>query len=406
MGVTFAVAPEAGNREDPMKSLRVCAALQICCVMTMLIVPSAQGQTFKILHSFTGETDGAFPYAGLVQDSEGNFYGTTLSGEGKSGLGTVFELSKTGKETVLYTFTGGADGAFPNGGVIRDAEGSLYGTTTFGGDTTCNSRGCGVVFKLSATGTETVLHTFTGGTDGEYPYAGVIRDSDGNLYGTTKDGGATHGTVFKVSSSGEETILHSFTGLPDGGFPYGGLIQDAKGNLYGTTSLGGAYSSGTVFELNTAGEESVLFSFSGAADGGNPWAGVIRDAAGNLYGTAEGGASGNGVVFKLSPAGKETVLYNFKGRPDGRDPKGGLIRDAEGNLYGTTFIGGAYTRGTVFKLSAAGKETVLHSFCKQSGCPDGQEIWSGLIQDAKGNLYGTAYFGGASGVGSVFELTH
>jgi len=386
-----------------IKSLPLYAALAAWCVLTMLVVPSAQGQTFKVVHSFQA-TDGAYPYAALIRDAEGNFYGTTVDGGANSGRGTVFELSKTGQAIVLYTFTGGADGASPYGGLIRDAMGNLYGTTAFGGNTSCDSRGCGVVFKVSKAGKETVLHTFTGSTDGAFPYSGVIQDAMGNLYGTTREGGATHGTVFKVSKTGAETVLYSFTGRPDGGFPHAGLIQDARGNLYGTTTLGGAYSSGTVFELNQADQETVLYSFSGAADGGEPSAGVIRDAVGNLYGTALGGVSGNGVVFKLSPSGKETVLYNLKGR-EGIDPFGGVIRDANGNFYGTTLIGGTHRGGTVFKRSPTGRETVLHNFCAQRGCPDGHELWSGVIRDAKGNLYGTTYFGGANGFGVVFQVT-
>jgi uncharacterized repeat protein (TIGR03803 family) len=258
--------------------------------------------TETVLYSFTGGADGAYPGAGVIQDSAGNLYGTTYEG-GASESGVVFKLDTTGTETVLYSFTGGADGGNPEAGVIRDSAGNLYGTTPFGGVSGVCYAGCGVVFKLDTSGTETVLYSFTGGADGGSPNAGVIRDSAGNLYGTTPIGGASgYGVVFKLDTTGTETALYSFTGGADGGYPAAGVIQASAGNLYGTTQAGGVSGSGVVFKLDPAGAETVLYSFTGGADGGAPFAGLIRNSAGNLYGTAIGGGINNhGVVFRIQP---------------------------------------------------------------------------------------------------------
>jgi len=386
--------------------------------MALLAARSAQAQTYKVLYSFTGGADGSFP-GGLTRDAQGNLYGTTRVG-GAYGDGTVFKLSKTRKETVLYSFTGGSDGGIPMAGVIRDAEGNLYGTTYGGG-----AYGPGTVFKLSKTRKETVLYSFCptyNCPDGESPSVGVIQDGHGNLYGTTFNGGAYCptepklgcGVVFKVSKTGKETVLYAFKGGADGGEPGGGVIQDAEGNLYGTTHCGGDLSScegdgcGTVFKLSKTGKETVLYAFKGGADGGGPYAGVIQDAQGSFYGnTLWGGAYGRGVVFKLSKTGKETALYAFTGGTDGGSPAQGLVRDAQGNLYGITINGGdlscGYSAGcgVLFKVSKAGKETVLHSF---TGGTDGASPQA-VIQGADGNLYGTTLIGGTYGSGVVFKLT-
>jgi uncharacterized repeat protein (TIGR03803 family) len=316
-----------------------------------------------VLHSFKGGADdGAVPLAGVMLDAKGNLFGTTAAGGDLScpvqedkGCGVVFQLSPTGKFTVLYRFTGGADGAIPHSGVIQDTDGNLYGTTEAGGEN-CDdlTQGCGVVFKLSKTRKLSVLHTFTGsftGNDGAIPIAGVIRDAQGNLYGTTSSGGANvAGTVFKLSTTRKETLLYSFCSIqncPDGASPDGGLVQDAQGNLYGTTYEGGEkdcgvllQGCGVVFKLNKTGHEIVLHTFTAGTDGAMPFAGVILDTKGNLYGTTVfGGASGAGTVFKLSKTGKETVLLSFTGGADGSLPLAGMIL-AKGNLYGTTYEGG------------------------------------------------------------------
>jgi uncharacterized repeat protein (TIGR03803 family) len=373
-------------------------ALGAIIMTTGIATPAAQAQTYTLLHRFrVSPTDGANPHAGLIGDPAGNLYGTTDYG-GAFGFGVVFKLDKTG-ETVLYSFTGGADGGNPLAGLIRDAAGNLYGTTSYGG-----ASGWGVVFKLDTTGAETVLDTFTPRADGVYPDAGLIGDSAGNLYGTTYDGGASNGgVVFKLDTTRAETVLYSFTGGADGGHPEAGLIRDPAGNLYGATRWGGAFGCGVVFKLDTAGTETVLYSFTGRADGAYPVAGLIQDSAGNLYGTTyEGGASGLGVVFKLDTTGTETVLHTFTGGTDGANPWAGLVRDLAGNLYGTTYDGGASNGGVVFKLDTTGTETVLHTFT--GGAADGQYPYAGLIRDPAGNLYGTTYRGGFAGQGVVFKI--
>jgi uncharacterized repeat protein (TIGR03803 family) len=344
--------------------------------------------------------------------------------------------------TVLYSFKGGSDGAFPAGGLVIDQAGNLYGTTVNGG----GPNGCGTVFKIDTSGTETVLYRFctvAQGKDGASPAAALIMDQAGNLYGTTSGGGATgNGTVFKIDTAGNETVLYSFRGglSGDGARPFGALITDKAGNRYGTTSFGGAFatcglsgsiiSCGTVFKLDTSGNETVLYSFRGSSDGGIPNGGVIMDQAGNLYGTtSQGGAFtfspcsilGCGTVFKLDPSGNETVLHNFTAFPrDGEAPQAALIMDQAGNLYGTTSVGGGGcppqgctngNDGTVFKVDTSGNETMLYIFKGPPG--DGEAPQASVAMDQAGNLYGTTLLGGAgpcvilgtkTGCGALFKL--
>jgi len=347
----------------------------LAVALAATLVPSpAQAQAFKILHAFSGSPDGANPTASLVQDASGNLYGTTFSG-GASKQGTVFKLDTNGTETVLYSFTGTPDGANPLGGVVMDAAGNLYGTTLYGG--TAN---LGTVFEVDTAGTETVLLSF-GGSDGASPGAGLVQDATGNLYGTTYNGGGgggtVFGTVFELDTNGTETVLYSFRGgSRDGQNPRAGVVLDAAGNLYGTTYYGGDgnctryMGCGVLFKLDTAGNGTVLHSFVGSkTDGAYPHANLVWDAAGNLYTTTEYGGSGSctvgcGTVFKLDLTGKKPrgiVLHSFTARRDGTHPSAGLVRDAAGNLYGTTQTGGgAADSGTVFQVTAKGKETVLH----------------------------------------------
>jgi uncharacterized repeat protein (TIGR03803 family) len=400
---------------------------------------SAKAQKFEVLHTFHGP-DGSFPTAGLVRDSAGNFYGTT-SGGGKGGCGgygcgTVFKMTKEGKEVWLYSFKG-TNQIDPSAGLLRDASGNLYGTTENGGKIrkSCGgvqAGGCGTVFKVDKAGKGTVLYRFRGfPDDGYFPETVLVEDAASNLYGVTNEGGTSNfGTVFKVDASGEEIILHNFSGPPDGGgdgaSPSAGLIRDAAGNLYGVTGGGGAYGAGTVFELKTNGEETLLYSFTGGSDGGGPDSVLIFDSEGNLYGTTKDGGSsvvcdgGCGTVFELLPANgswTETALYSFcslSDCADGEEPLvGPLVRDSAGNLYGTTIFGGAYRNcngdacGVIFKLDPTGKETVLHSF---TGGADGAFPYSGLVRDSSGNLYGTAWQGGATcftsyTCGVVFKIT-
>jgi len=395
-----------------------CSAWLVALVVLLTLatgaVGPAQAQTFTVLYNFTGSPDGANPYAGLLQDTAGNLYGTTTVG-GSSNDGTVFKVDTSGAETVLHSFSG-ADGISPYASVIMDAKGNLFGTTANGG-TGCSGTGCGTVFELRPkTGggwTETVLHRFTADPDGADPL-GLIQDAKGNLYGATQVGGTTGvGTAFKVSKAGKETVLHSFAGgASDGAFPDAGLLMDMKGNLYGDTFEGGdsQYNGGVVYKLGKSGALTVLHSFpDNDGDGFEAVGTPAMDKQGNLYGTTyRGGSSGYGTVWKLSKQGKESVLYTFAGgTSDGAWPEAGVILDAKGNLYGVTTAGGSgtacgnYGCGTVYELSKNGTLALLHSFAG----PDGEYPVGGLILDAKGNLYGTALYGGSDGSGTVWKLT-
>ena len=345
-----------------------------------------------MLYSFTGARWGAAA-ASLICDSSGKLDGTTFSG-GTGNMGVVFMLNTAGQETVLYTFTGGADGARPSGPLIRDSAGNFYGTAASGG-----IGNAGVVYMLDVTGHETVLYSFTGGADGLAPDLGVVRHSAGNLYGTTYAGGTGKaGVVFMLNAAGQETVLHSFAG-DDGKNPQG-VIRDSVGNLFGTTSGGGRRKSGVVYKLDTSGKLRVLYQFTGGADGDYPDSGVVRDSLGNFYGTTAGGGTGKvGVVYMVDTGGNETVLHSFNWT-DGAAPYSSVIRDPAGNLYGTTDTGGTGYSGVVYKLDASGHETVLHAFADWK---DGWGPLAGLIGDPEGNLYGTTYQGGP-GEGTVFKL--
>jgi uncharacterized repeat protein (TIGR03803 family) len=364
----------------------------------------AKAQTYGLLHGFAGGADGATPSAALVLDAAGNLYGTTLEG-GASNLGTVFKVDTTGKETVLYTFTGGDDAARPAGPLIFDRAGNLYGTTVLGG-----ASNLGTVFKLDTSGKETVLYSFAGGADGASPSGPLALDGSGNLYGTTSYGGPSDGgTVFKLDGTGTETVLYTFMGSQDpAGENPSGVVRDAAGNLYGTTTAGGGLpfacrpiGCGAAFMLDTAGKMKVLYVFTGE-DSAGP-SDLVLDATGNLYGASySGDVSNRGGVFKLDPlTGKLTILYTFTGGNDGGSPND-VIFDRAGNLYGTTLLGGASNLGTVFKLDTSGKETVLYSF---AGGTDGKAARAGLVLDTAGNLYGTTAYGGALNFGTVFKLT-
>jgi uncharacterized repeat protein (TIGR03803 family) len=374
--------------------------LCLTCLATAAGVAPAQ-TTEVVLYNFTGGSDGGTPTSGVIADSAGNLYGTTYSG-GAVGWGVVYKIAAR-RPTVLYSFTGGNDGGRPSGGVIRDSAGNLYGTTPVGG-----TGHEGAVYRVDSSGNETVLYNFTGGTDGGSPSSGVIRDSAGNLYGTTEIGGALSGcvygcgVVYRVDSSGNEKVLYPFTGGADGNYPYDGVIGDSSGNLYGATYNGGTSDSGVVYKVSHTGHQTVLYTFLGGADGLFPSSSVIRDSAGNLYGTTSyGGAYGNGAVYKVDSSGNQTVVYSFTGGLDGGLPYAGVIRDSAGNLYGTADTGGGNNQGAVYKVDSAGNQTVLYSF-KGS---DGAFPQAGLIRDSAGNLYGTTTSGGKHNAGVVFKLT-
>ena len=382
-------------------------ALAFLSVLMLTAALPAQAQTETVLYRFSGVEDGIYPWGNLILDGKGNLYGTTGNG-GPSGGGTVFELS-SGRKKIFHSFSGQPDGALPESGVVRDEEGNLYGTTCCGGATNH-----GTVYKVSPEGVETVLHNFQGPPDGWGPVGGVVRDRKGNLYGTTSMGGTGScnggygcGTVFEVTASGSERVLYSFTGQSDGYNLLAGLVRDGKGNLYGTTVIGGIYSVGTVYKLTRSGSLTVLHSFAGP-DGANPTAVLVRDKAGNLYGTTgDGGAYNMGTVFEIRRNGAEKVLYSFAGgSSDGSYPRAGVKRDAKGNLYGTTYSGGAANEGTVFKVTPSGVESILHSF---TDSPDGAYPVNTVTVGAKGNIYGMTFWGGdtacSNGCGIVFKLT-
>jgi uncharacterized repeat protein (TIGR03803 family) len=419
--------------------------------LTMVAGITAHAQTLQVIHSFTGGGDGANPYAGLTMDRAGNFYGTARYG-GSGGSGTVFSLSRRGSGwafDLLYSFTGGSDGAQPASALIMDQAGNLYGTTTLGGVPNCQGfAGCGTVFKLQPPAapcatppcawTETVLHAFTGGEDAAFPTLGsLLFDQTGNLYGTTEDGGGRGGcagygcgAVFKLSPSASgwtESVLYSFTGGSDGSQPECRLIFDGVGNLYGTASSGGLQDCqgypgcGTVFKLSPSESgwtDSTLHSFTGGDDGWTPVGGLVFDQSGNLYGTtASSGQGGGGSVFKLAPSGgnwtRET-LHTFTGE-DG--PEDSLVMDGGGNLYGTTPSDNFYhDAGSVFELLPSGDGgwtyTILYEFLCGRFCIDGAAPYGGVIFDTNGNLYGTTLYDGPggtsignSGHGVVWEIT-
>jgi uncharacterized repeat protein (TIGR03803 family) len=359
-----------------------------------------------VLHHFSSLPRGGYPATGVIRDHDGNLYGTTngaysdVGGGGPHDAGLVFKIDSSGHETVLYRFTGGADGGTPNG-LVRDAAGNLYGTASLGG-----ASGAGVVFEIDVSGNETVLYSFSGGNDGGNPNA-VIRDRNGNLYGTTGAGGASgYGVVFRLDGSGRQTILHAFTGAADGAYPSANIALDPLGNFYGSTNNGGnqmgAAGAGVVFRIDPAGQETVLYTFTGGNDGANP-NGVLRDRQGALYGvTSAGGSAGAGVVFELDASGHQSVLYTFTGGNDGGYASAGVTRDWKGDLFGTTNGGGASGSGVVFKVDASGHETVLHTFAR--GAVGDQPDGSGVVLDSAGNLYGTAAFSGEGGAGTVYKL--
>jgi len=391
-----------GTKQQRISAKPLLAAALMFAMFCAITNSPAQGQTFTVLYNFDGASHGGDPYASLLRDAAGNLYSTVGYGGGTSFSGGVFKVAPDGTETMLYSFTGGADGAFPFSPVVRDSAGNLYGTTTQGG-----SANAGVVFKVNPNGTETVLHSFTGGTDGVDPVGGLVRDKAGNLYGTTSQGGTSNdGIVFKISPSGKETILHTFTGsATDGKYPsYTSLLMDAKGNFYGVTEEGGSADGGILYKLTKAGKLTILHSFTGGTtDGCNVLGTPFMDAAGNFYGTTSScGTHTLGTVWKVSKDGKEKLLHSFAGgTSDGEYPLAGVIMDAAGNLYGNTETGGASNVGTVYKISKTGKFTLLHSF----DGTDGKYPYGSFAQNSKGTIFGSTLNGGTIGYGTVWKIT-
>jgi uncharacterized repeat protein (TIGR03803 family) len=396
-----------------------------------LSLVTATATTTEVILSFE-EEEGEYADTDLETDSAGNIYGTTVLG-GEFGGGTVFQLSptRTGwNHTVLYSFTGGADGGEPYKGVSIDPGGysatdvsvgnSLYGTAVTGGSGSCEG-GCGVVYKLTksnGTWNQTVIYAFTGGDDGSGPGARVTVDRSGDVYGMTPTGGTYGvGTIYKLHPhAGSYTfqVIHTFTGGNDGATGSAGRMLLQHGRLFGAATAGGMYGSGVVFELTptAVGEWDfrTLYSFHGQPDGSFPYGALLRVGSGKIYGTTYyGGKNGIGSVYELSPrlVGEwdERVIYSFQPGNDGNSPISNLVRDAAGNLYGTTSEGGLGS-GTIFKLSPIGggqwTESVVHTF---AGPPDGGFSYNGMVVDRFGNFYGATVHGGIDDDGCVYKFT-
>jgi uncharacterized repeat protein (TIGR03803 family) len=412
-----------------MKQVAIVAAV---CVLLAIHLSAATG---TVLHNFKSK-EGASPTLSVIFDSSGNIYGVAAQ-EGGSRCGSVYELTVSGTsytEKTLYSFKGGNDGCIPVAGLVFDKSGNLYGTTKLGG-----SHAVGIAYKLTKSGTtwsESVIHTFGGTNDGQYPIGSLIIDSSGNLYGTTQGGGShgngeenVGGTAFKLApnSSGgyTESVMHSFGGSGDGVSPRASLVEDSSGNFYGTTFLGGANSVGTVFKLapKSGGgfTETIIHNFSTAftsfpIDGFNPAAGLMFDSKGNLYGTTTVGGdqslgnpgTGGGVVFELSPSGStwnETILYPFyHAFYQTSIVYAGVVMDKSGNLYGATVEGGF--KGNMFQLtpSSSGYWTEKDIFSFDGPTGSNPAVGS-LVFDSSGNLYGAAQNGGTSKEGVVFKVT-
>jgi uncharacterized repeat protein (TIGR03803 family) len=395
-------------------------------------VRAQNAPTEEVVLNFTSAL--GFAPSGVIY-SAGNLYvgtgagGTNLACGG--GCGNILEVTPSGQSTELYAFKPGSDFAGPGpSGLLRDPNGTIYAATIQGGNSSTGF--AGQIIRLISSGAERTIYNFTGGNDGKFPSPGLTQDSAGNLYGTTVEGGGTGcggygcGIVYKVTPSGSETILHSFTGGTDGAEPNASPILDSAGNLYGTAIEGGNLCSinpggtgcGTVWKIDTSGNFTVLYSFMGSTDGWYPEAGLVMDSSGNLYGDAGGGGNlscdapyGCGSVFEIASSGNFSVLHSFTGGTDGQGPEGALVRDSAGNLYGTTSTGGDESCdlfglsgcGVVYKVSSTGNETILHAFA--GGTTDGAlpEFYP-LTMNGKGELYSTTQFGGSTNVGVIFAV--
>jgi uncharacterized repeat protein (TIGR03803 family) len=366
-----------------------------------LLGSAASAEQFHALYAFQGGSDGANPQlSNLVEDKQGNLYGTTRSGgDATCQCGVIFKLTPSNAESVLYRFTGGSDGALPLAGLEKGADGNFYGTTSQGGGGGC-ADGCGTVFEVTPDGVETVLYRFAGGTDGSFPQTRLYADKHGNLFGTTlKDGdpACACGTVFKLAPGGAETVLHTFAGGADGAAPQSPLVADQRGNLFGSTSKGGGNSGcgfgcGTIYEVAAHDTRVRILHVLSYGDGQLPSGALVIDAGGNLYGTAAGGGNGFGTVFKVAPNGDSTTLYSFKNGFDGNGPAMGVMSDRLGNLYGTTQLGGDghCQCGVIFSLHEDGTGfttlNVFHTSPKHG--IGGYSADNAVHVDKNGRVYG------------------
>jgi len=400
-------------------------AWKMACAVSLLgaaTAGAASAQAFRTLLSFEG-SDGYLPVGGLAQGTDGSLYGTTSSGgdfncNPPRGCGTVFRISRGGIEKVLHIF-GGGDGAYPAATPILATDGSFYGTTENGGPSSgACPVGCGTIFRMTPNGELETLSSFGYG-DGAYPVGGLAQANAGTFYGTTSTGGSNGwGTVFEVTSAGMLTTLYNFCGQAnclDGALPVAGLVRAMDGNFYGTTASGGVHGVGTVFKVTTAGSFTVLAS----VNDGYYANGLIQATNGNLYGTTQLGdqcfpAGGCGTVFQVTLTGDFTTIYNFcvqsfDNCTDGANPYAGLVQADDGNFYGTTYFAGVGGGGTIFGITPGGSLTTIHSFCSGSPCPNGAYPADALVQATNGKFYGTTEYGGTdscnSGCGTVFSLS-
>jgi uncharacterized repeat protein (TIGR03803 family) len=362
---------------------------------------------FTNLYDFTDGVDGASPQSGLIQGANAALYGTTLNG-GTNGFGAIYSVTTSGAFTPLYSFTGAADGAAPWGGLLQVSNANFFGTTISGGN------GFGTIFAATATGALNPLYAFNGTTDGSTPEGNLALGPDANLYGTANLGGTNGlGSIFRITPGGTFSPLYSFTGAADGSEPATGLTLGTNGIFYGSTTAGGGSDVGTLFKMTTNGQFSLVYTFTNGYDGASPQAPLVAASDGNFYGAAFlGGSNNNGALFRLTPAGAFTALYSFSGSRGGTNADGinpnALIQASDGNLYGTAFSGGSNGGGTIFMATLGGALTPLYSFGAASTNSytnsDGADP-TGLIQAGDGNFYGTTLNGGPDSLGTIFALT-
>jgi uncharacterized repeat protein (TIGR03803 family) len=389
--------------------------------VVLALALTSWASTEKVLWNFAGGSDGSQPWSNyFISDAKGNLYAATAGG-GTYSAGTVFMLSPAGKETVLYEFTGAnGDGNAPHGRLAFDAKGNIYGTTQSGG-----TNGTGTVYELSKRSgvwTEKVIYNFSAtGADGISPSAGMTIAPDGTMYSTTPDGGAYSGGVIfslkKTVKGWKQTVIHNINFPSEGGFPYEGVMRDAAGNLYGVAPAGGASQQGVVYRLSPSKNgwvDTVLYSFTGQNGDGSGlyWIDLISDATGNIYGaTSFGGTNGTGTVWELvysktKKSYSESILYEFgsSGSGDGNNPYGGLAMDSKGNLYGTALNGGSSNLGAFYRLTKQGKTWKETILHSFVGANDGAQPTGNPYIDAQGRLYGMAETGGTANLGIVYRI--
>lgn len=383
-------------------------------LIPLVAIPQSRAQTYTLLRQFYGASSGYFPVGTMLIDSEGSLYGVTQFGESFPNGGTLYKVAPGGTEQAFHLSGAGLLG-YPISSLVADDKGNLYGSSGY--------PSYGVIYEISSDGTIRAIYSFLEGQNEWYPSGDIARDGEGNIYGVMELGGTSCvssggcGLVFKVTPEGLESVLHNFADDLDGAYPAGGVTLAPNGDLYGTTVGGGAgvtgRSCGTIFKIDRFGVYRVLFRFNGG-NGCAPFAPLIFDSAGNAYGTTSGGSNDCGTVFELTPSEVVKVLYSFGPyrSADGCGPQAGVVLDAAGNLYGTTTVGGSYDQGTVFELQSTGTESILYNF---TGRSDGGYPISGLTLDSHGNLYGSTFSGGVVdgecqdigqdiGCGTVFKI--